>query len=168
MNSIMERWIGSCRRELLDRTLVWNQRHLMMVLREYEDFYNTHRPHRALSQAAPLRPLPDGVTDLDHFWVQRHDRQPGRLSRRLSRAAGRLRPRCGCGRSRTHPRSAQPPLRRRSALAHTLTTPRKKAQSFFSGTPLPFTGRRHGQGGCLASDDHMRQSHQARPNQPGA
>ena len=44
MNSIMERWIGSCRRELLDRTLVWNQRHLMTVLREYEDFYNTHRP----------------------------------------------------------------------------------------------------------------------------
>ena len=36
----MERWIGSCRRELLDRTLIWNQRHLMMVLREYEDFYN--------------------------------------------------------------------------------------------------------------------------------
>jgi hypothetical protein len=34
MNSIMERWIGSCRRELLDRTLIWNQRHLMTVLRE--------------------------------------------------------------------------------------------------------------------------------------
>jgi len=32
MNSIMERWIGSCRRELLDRTLIWNQRHLMTVL----------------------------------------------------------------------------------------------------------------------------------------
>ena len=44
MNSVMERWIGSCRRELLDRTLVWNQRHLMTVLRKYEDFYNTHRP----------------------------------------------------------------------------------------------------------------------------
>jgi hypothetical protein len=27
--------------------LIWNQRHLMTVLREYEDFYNTHRPHRA-------------------------------------------------------------------------------------------------------------------------
>jgi hypothetical protein len=27
MNSIMERWVGSCRRELLDRTLVWNRRH---------------------------------------------------------------------------------------------------------------------------------------------
>jgi putative transposase len=77
MNSIMERWIGSCRRELLHRTLVWNQRHLMMVLRDYEDFYNTHRPHRTLKQAAPRHPLPDGVTDLDHVRVQRHDRAGG-------------------------------------------------------------------------------------------
>jgi len=38
MNSVMERWIGSCRRELLDRTLIWNKRYLMIVLREYEDF----------------------------------------------------------------------------------------------------------------------------------
>ena len=30
----MERWTGSCRRELLDRTLIWNQRHQMPVLRE--------------------------------------------------------------------------------------------------------------------------------------
>jgi hypothetical protein len=37
--------------------LIWNQRHLMTVLREYEDFYNTHRPHRPINQAAPLRPL---------------------------------------------------------------------------------------------------------------
>jgi transposase InsO family protein len=79
MNSIMERWIGSCRRELLDRTLIWNQRHLVTVLREYEDFYNTHRPHRALNQAAPLRPLPSSVTDLDHFRVQRRDRAGGIL-----------------------------------------------------------------------------------------
>ena len=77
MNSVMERWIGSCRRELLDRTLIWNQRHLMIVLRDYEDFYNTHRPHRTLKQAAPLRPLPDGITDLDHFRVQRRDRAEG-------------------------------------------------------------------------------------------
>ena len=77
MNSIMERWIGSCRRELLDRTLVWNQRHLMIVLRDYEAFYNTHRPHRALKQAAPLRVLPDGVADLDQFRVQRRDRAGG-------------------------------------------------------------------------------------------
>jgi putative transposase len=76
-NSVMERWIGSCRRELLDRTLVWNRRHLMIVLREYEDFCNTHRPHRALKQAAPLRPLPGGVTDLDHFRIRRRDRAGG-------------------------------------------------------------------------------------------
>ena len=77
MNSIMERWIGSCRRELLDRTLTWNQRHLMTILREYEDFYDTRRPHRTLNQAAPLRPLPDGLTDLDHFRVLRRDRAGG-------------------------------------------------------------------------------------------
>jgi putative transposase len=77
MNSVMERWTGSCRRELLDRTLVWNQRHLMTVLREYEDFYNTHRPHRALKQAAPLRRLPGNVTDLDRIRVQRRDRVGG-------------------------------------------------------------------------------------------
>jgi hypothetical protein len=50
-----------------DRTLIWNLRHLMMVLWEYEGFCNSHRPHRALDQAAPLRPLPDRVTDLGHF-----------------------------------------------------------------------------------------------------
>ncbi len=77
MNSIVEGWIASCRRELLDRTLIWNQRHLMTVLREYEDFYNTHRPHPTLNQAAPLRPLPDGVTDLDHFRVRRRHRAGG-------------------------------------------------------------------------------------------
>jgi hypothetical protein len=65
---------NGCRRELLDRTLAWNQRHLMIRLREHEDFYNSHRPHRALNQAAPLRPLPDGVTGLDHFRVRRRDR----------------------------------------------------------------------------------------------
>jgi hypothetical protein len=78
MNSLIERWIGSCRRELLERTLIWNQRHLMIVLREYEDFYNTYRPHRALKQAAPFRPC-HGVTDLDHLRVRRRDRAGGVL-----------------------------------------------------------------------------------------
>jgi hypothetical protein len=79
MNSIMERWIGNCRRELLDRALIWNQRHLMTVLREYEDSCNTHRPHRALDQAAPLRPLPDGITNLDPFRLRRRDRAGGAI-----------------------------------------------------------------------------------------
>ena len=49
----------------------------MTVLREYEDFYNTHRPHRTLNQAAPLRPLPDSVADLGHIRVRRRDRVGG-------------------------------------------------------------------------------------------
>jgi Integrase core domain len=44
-NSIMERWIQTCRRELLDRTLIWNQRHLSHALRVFEEHYNSHRPH---------------------------------------------------------------------------------------------------------------------------
>jgi transposase InsO family protein len=38
MNAIMERWVRTCRRELLDRTLIWSQRHLLHALREYEIF----------------------------------------------------------------------------------------------------------------------------------
>ena len=56
--------------------MTWNLRHLMMVLREYEDFCNFRR-HRTLDQAAPLRPLPDGITGLDHLRVRRHDRAGG-------------------------------------------------------------------------------------------
>jgi putative transposase len=58
MNAITERWIGGCRRELLDRTLIWNQAHLRRILREYETHHNQHRPHRSLNDAAPLKPLP--------------------------------------------------------------------------------------------------------------
>lgn len=41
MNSVMERWIQTCRRELLDRTLVWNQSHLLHALREFETLTDT-------------------------------------------------------------------------------------------------------------------------------
>jgi putative transposase len=78
-NSIMERWIGSCRRELLDQTLIWNQRHLLHVLREYEAHHNEHRPHRSLDQAAPLKPLPAATTDLDTLRVLRRDRIGGTI-----------------------------------------------------------------------------------------
>jgi putative transposase len=76
-NAIMERWIGSCRRELLDRTLVWNDRHLLQVLREYEAHYNAHRPHRSLDQAAPLKAVPAAVVDLNKVRVQRAERAGG-------------------------------------------------------------------------------------------
>ena len=56
-NAIAERWVGTARRELLDRMLIVKRRHLMAVLTEYVAHFNDHRPHRALSQAAPLRLL---------------------------------------------------------------------------------------------------------------
>jgi hypothetical protein len=51
INAITERRIQTCRRELLDRTLIWNQRHLLHALREFERFYNSHRPHQAIANA---------------------------------------------------------------------------------------------------------------------
>jgi putative transposase len=45
---------------LLDRTLIWNQRHL---LHAYEKFYNSHRPHQGIANARPLHPLPQLTTD---------------------------------------------------------------------------------------------------------
>jgi hypothetical protein len=82
MNAIMERWVRSCRAELLDRTLIVNRTHLMHALREYETFYNQHRPHRALHAAAPLRPLPQPITEpdqLDRLDIRRRDRLGGTL-----------------------------------------------------------------------------------------
>jgi transposase InsO family protein len=75
MNAIMERWVGSVRREILDRILIVNAAHLRKVLTEYEDYFNAHRPHRALNQASPLRPLPDPI-DAD-IKVIRRDRLGG-------------------------------------------------------------------------------------------
>jgi transposase InsO family protein len=53
-NTNAERWIGSIRRELLDRTIIWNQHQLERLVIDYIDHYNTHRPHRSLDQRPPL------------------------------------------------------------------------------------------------------------------
>nr|WP_007512728.1 integrase core domain-containing protein [Pseudofrankia saprophytica] len=82
INAIMERWVRTCRRELLDQTLIWNQRHLLHALRTYEAFYNTHRPHQGIANARPRRPLPEPITDpnrLTHLTIHRHDRLGGIL-----------------------------------------------------------------------------------------
>jgi putative transposase len=52
-NAIAERWIASARRECLDRMLITGERHLRLVLSEYADHYNGHRPHRTLQQNPP-------------------------------------------------------------------------------------------------------------------
>src|ERR1019366_1695191 len=46
-------WIASARRECTDRILITGRRHLHHTLIEYVDHYNTHRPHRTLSQKPP-------------------------------------------------------------------------------------------------------------------
>ncbi|MBC8195357.1 MAG: transposase [Acidimicrobiia bacterium] len=53
-NAFAERWIGSIRRELLDRTIIWNQHQLERLVIDYIEHYNTHRPHRTLNQQPPL------------------------------------------------------------------------------------------------------------------
>jgi putative transposase len=63
-NAYAERWVGTLRRECLDRILIINRRHLEQVLRLYTAHYNRHRPHRSLSlqppdqQAAAAVPVP--------------------------------------------------------------------------------------------------------------
>jgi transposase InsO family protein len=82
MNAITERWIQTCRRELLDRTLIWNQRHLLHALREFEPFYNDHRPHQGIANARPLHPLPPPITDpvrIARLDIRRTDRLSGIL-----------------------------------------------------------------------------------------
>ena len=76
MNAITERWIGGCRRELLDRTLIWNQARPRQILHQYETHHNEHRPRRSLHGAAPLKPLPEPA-GLDQCRVRRHVRVGG-------------------------------------------------------------------------------------------
>ena len=81
-NAIAERFIGKLRRECLDHLLITGPRHLAVVLQEYLEHYNTHRPHRSLDQrpsagrtppprAATVRPLRrDRLGGLLHEYVQ--------------------------------------------------------------------------------------------------
>ncbi|GAA1633118.1 hypothetical protein GCM10009733_032550 [Nonomuraea maheshkhaliensis] len=59
-----------------------NEQHLRHALREYEHFYNQHRAHQALNQAAPLRPAPDPIADSERITdldIRRRDRLGGVL-----------------------------------------------------------------------------------------
>jgi transposase InsO family protein len=83
MNAITERWVQTCRRELLDRTLIWNRRHLLHALREFEVFYNEHRPHQGIDNGRPLHPVPAPIIDPDQITrldVRRHQRLGGILN----------------------------------------------------------------------------------------
>ena len=75
-NAYAERWVGTVRRELLDRTLIVGRRHLETVLSEYVAHYNQHRPHRSLDQGPPLGVIPPPAPAAD-LPVVRLDRVGG-------------------------------------------------------------------------------------------
>jgi putative transposase len=61
-NAYAERWVQSARRECLDRMLIFGERHLRLVMREYVDHYNRGRPHRGLGLEIP-DPVPARSAD---------------------------------------------------------------------------------------------------------
>jgi transposase InsO family protein len=57
-NGVAERWIGSCRKELLNHVIVLNRRHLFRLLQEYVKYYNEDRTHYSLDKDPPCgRPV---------------------------------------------------------------------------------------------------------------
>jgi putative transposase len=54
-NAYAERWVGSVRRECLDRLLIFSRRQLEQVLHVDARHYNRHRPHRSLALRSPER-----------------------------------------------------------------------------------------------------------------
>jgi hypothetical protein len=53
-----ERWVGTARRESTDRLLITGRRHLAVVLGEYVEHYNRHRPHQSRTSNRPHPPTP--------------------------------------------------------------------------------------------------------------
>lgn len=52
-NGIAERWIGSCRRELLDHVIALGERHLRRLMRDYVLYYHKDRIHDSLQKDTP-------------------------------------------------------------------------------------------------------------------
>jgi transposase InsO family protein len=52
-NGVAERWVGTCRRDLLDHVIVLNERHLKRLMNEYIRYYHEDRTHLALEKGTP-------------------------------------------------------------------------------------------------------------------
>ncbi len=82
-NAYSERWVRTARRELLDHLLIFGERHLENVLKEFIQHYHQERPHRSLGLQPPCpSPLPASSTGS----IVRRDRLGG-LLHEYSRAA---------------------------------------------------------------------------------
>ena len=71
-NSFVKRWVGTARRECLQRLLIFGRRHLQRVLTEFLDYYHQAWPHQGLEQRVPCPPTDPIVTPGSQ--VNRRDR----------------------------------------------------------------------------------------------
>jgi putative transposase len=81
-NAHAERWVGSVRRECLDRMIIFSRGQLERVLRVYARHYNQHRPHRALALRPPsadVRAAPRIRASLPATHIHRRDLLGGLL-----------------------------------------------------------------------------------------
>jgi transposase InsO family protein len=84
VNAVCERMIGTLRRELLDRVLILNERHLRRILTVYLHHFTIVRPHRTLAQLSPIQAETHPPRLID---VEKPPRPvPGHLARRSARA----------------------------------------------------------------------------------
>ena len=66
-NGVAERWVGSCRREMLDQVIALNEDHLRRLLRDYVTYYHQDRVHDSLHKDTPhrrtieIKPAPDAT-----------------------------------------------------------------------------------------------------------
>ena len=81
-NGIAERWVGSCRRDLLDHVIALNERHLKHLLCEYISYHHEDRTHLGLGKGTPA----GRICSANAGRVISHDRLSG-LHHRYDRAA---------------------------------------------------------------------------------
>jgi putative transposase len=52
-NAVAERWVGSCRRDLLDHVIILNEWHLKRLMASYLLYYHEERTHLGLAKNTP-------------------------------------------------------------------------------------------------------------------
>ena len=55
MEILAERWVGSCRREILDHVIALNEQHLRRLIRDYVSYHHEDRIHDSLEKDTPNR-----------------------------------------------------------------------------------------------------------------
>src|SRR5262249_14778377 len=78
-NGIAERWVGSCRREILDHVIALDERHLLRLMRDYISYHHQDRLHDSLEKDTPdhraIEPKPAAsakVTSMPHLGGLHH------------------------------------------------------------------------------------------------